>query len=65
MTTRTFLRRPDVLRLTGLSPSSLYEVMKAGTFPLPIRIGPKAVAWDTDEITEWQERCLANRNSAA
>ncbi|WP_167392105.1 helix-turn-helix transcriptional regulator [Mesorhizobium sophorae] len=65
MNTRTFLRRPDVQRLTGLSTSSMYEVMKAGTFPKPIRIGPKAVAWDADEVAEWQERCLAKRDAAA
>ncbi|QIA23653.1 MULTISPECIES: AlpA family transcriptional regulator [unclassified Mesorhizobium] len=62
---KTFLRRPEVQRLTGLSTSSMYEVMKAGMFPKPIRIGPKAVAWDAEEITAWQERCLAQRDSSA
>ncbi|MER9554659.1 AlpA family transcriptional regulator [Mesorhizobium sp. C416B] len=62
---KTFLRRPEVQRVTGLSTSSLYERMQAGDFPKPIRIGPKAVAWDEAEIAEWQERCLANRDKAA
>ncbi|RWC25955.1 MAG: AlpA family transcriptional regulator [Mesorhizobium sp.] len=62
---KTFIRRPEVERLTGLSTSSLYERMQAGQFPKPIRIGPKAVAWDAEEISEWQERCLAQRDMAA
>lgn len=62
---KTFVRRQEVLRVTGLSVSSLYEAMHEGGFPKPVKIGPKAVAWDIDEITEWQERCIARRDSAA
>ncbi|MER9374264.1 AlpA family transcriptional regulator [Mesorhizobium sp. M0491] len=56
---KTFVRRPEVLTRTGLSVSTLYELIKAGRFPRPLKIGVSAVAWDADEITEWQERCIA------
>lgn len=62
---KTFIRRPEVVRITGLSVSSLYEGMRDGWFPRPVQIGPKAVAWDVDEISEWQERCIARRDTPA
>ncbi|ESX23722.1 AlpA family transcriptional regulator [Mesorhizobium sp. M1148] len=61
----TFIRRPDVERLTGLKTSSLYEQMKEGNFPKPIKIGAKAVAWRLADVTEWQERKIAQRDAAA
>ncbi len=49
------IRRPEVQRLTGLSRSSLYEMIAAGKFPAPVRIGPRAVAWRESEIHKWIE----------
>ncbi|MER8524806.1 AlpA family phage regulatory protein [Mesorhizobium sp. M0522] len=61
----TFIRRAEVERRTGLKSSSIYERMAAGDFPRPIRIGPKAVAWDETEIADWQAERLAKRDAAA
>lgn len=47
------LRRRDVERLTGLSKASIYRKMRAGTFPLPLKLGERAVAWRADEIHDW------------
>ena len=47
------LRRDEVLRLTGLSKSTLNKMVKAGTFPAPVRIGTRAVAWRESEVLEW------------
>jgi predicted DNA-binding transcriptional regulator AlpA len=33
----------------------IYERMKAGTFPTPVQIGTRAVAWDEEEVAEWQQ----------
>lgn len=53
-TTKTkLLRRPQVEDRTGLSCSSIYQAIKNGTFPKPISIGPRAVAWLEDEIQNW------------
>ena len=35
------LRRPAVEATTGLSRSTIYHYMQAGTFPKPIRLGAK------------------------
>ncbi len=47
------LRRREVERLTRLSKASIYRKMRSGTFPLPLKLGERAVAWRADEIYEW------------
>ena len=54
------LRREEVESLVGLKRSSLYREMRAGRFPLPLRIGPRAVRWPASEIRSW----LASRPRA-
>jgi prophage regulatory protein len=50
------LRRRDVQSRTGLSKSSLYRSTKEGTFPAPVRIGPRCVGWIEAEVQAWIER---------
>ena len=47
------LRRREVERLTLLSKASIYRQMQMGTFPMPLKLGPMAVAWRADEIHDW------------
>ena len=47
------LRRREVERLTRLSKASIYRKMRTGTFPLPLKLGERAVAWRADEIHDW------------
>lgn len=47
------LRRRQVERLTQLSKASIYRQVKMGTFPMPLKLGPRAVAWLADEVYEW------------
>lgn len=47
------LRRRQVEQLVQLSRSSIYAAVKAGTFPRPVRIGERAVAWLAVDIEEW------------
>ncbi len=47
------LRREEVEKRVGLARSSLYREMRAGRFPLPVRVGPKAVRWVASEIEDW------------
>lgn len=53
------LRRPAVEDLTGLSRSTLYDMMDRNEFPRPVRIGRRAVAWPESKIIEW----LAQRST--
>lgn len=47
------LRRPAVEELTGLSRSTIYDLMAKGAFPRPVRLTAKAVAWPESVIAEW------------
>jgi prophage regulatory protein len=59
-------RRNQVEARTGLSRSSIYAAMAAGTFPKPIRLGALAVGWLESEIDAWlNERIAATRNPSA
>ncbi|MET4027913.1 prophage regulatory protein [Marinobacter sp. MBR-99] len=47
------LRRKEVEEITGRSRSAIYEGMAAGTFPKPVKIGARAVAWPESVIRNW------------
>ena len=49
------LRRPEVEARTGLSRSTIYDMMAAGTFPRPLRLGRRAVGWTSGSIEDWLE----------
>lgn len=51
---KKFLRLPAVIELVGIKRTVIYERIKAGTFPKPVQIGPRAVAWDAEELANWQ-----------
>jgi prophage regulatory protein len=49
----TILRRKQVEVRTGLARSTIYQHVRAGTFPAPIGLGSKAVGWIEAEVNEW------------
>jgi prophage regulatory protein len=59
------LRRKAVLDMTGLSRSGLYARIKEHTFPAPVKIGSKSVAWINTEVTHWISARIADRNASA
>jgi prophage regulatory protein len=58
------LRLPDVRDLTCRSTSRIYADMAAGTFPKPIKIGVRAVAWRESELRGWLDKRIAEREAA-
>ena len=61
----SFLRLPDVKLVTGLSKSSLYALIRAESFPAPVRLGPRTVAWVRSEVKEWAVERISTSRSAA
>ena len=55
------LRLEDVKRLTGLARSTIYQMIKDGTFPRYVSLGYRAVGWPAYDIRAWLE---AKRNGA-
>lgn len=47
------LRLPSVEDLTGVRRSGIYAGVKAGTFPAPVKLSARAVAWRSSDISAW------------
>jgi len=54
------LRLPSVIEATGLSRSTIYDMMSEGKFPRPVALGKRLVAWPESVIAKW----LADRAAA-
>jgi predicted DNA-binding transcriptional regulator AlpA len=44
------LRQPAVLKAKGGSAAKLWEDVRNGTFPKPVKAGPKITAWFKSEV---------------
>ncbi|WP_036518945.1 helix-turn-helix transcriptional regulator [Nitrincola sp. A-D6] len=55
------LRLPAVINATGLSRSSLYRKIDAGSFPKSIRISQRSVAWSEEEVQQWIQQRFNER----
>lgn len=59
------IRRKQVEARIGLSRSTIYEGVNAGTFPKPIRLGAQSVGWIESEIEQWIcDRIEASRSAS-
>ena len=47
------LRRAEVEAKTGFKRAHIYSLMKEGRFPRALRLGVRAVGWDSVEIEHW------------
>jgi len=52
------LRKRQVSELTGLGKTTLYHMVKNGTFPKPVKIGKRAIGWKISDLKEWLERLV-------
>ena len=44
------VRIDEILALTGLSRTKLYDLIAEGTFPTQVRVGPRSVRWRLSEV---------------
>ena len=47
------LRLTEVKKRVGLSRSSIYAAISAGTFPAQVRLGVRAVGWLAADVESW------------
>lgn len=47
------LTRNQVQARVNLSRTAIYRMMRKGQFPLPLKLGTKAVRWPESELNEW------------
>jgi prophage regulatory protein len=60
---RRILRRAEVEQKTGFKRAHLYSLMRAGKFPKALRLGIRAVGWDSAELDKWIADRLNHRVS--
>lgn len=46
----------DIEERTSLDITTIYRKMKSGTFPQPVRVGKRRVAWRESDVAEWQRQ---------
>lgn len=47
------IRLPTVLNKTGLSRSTVYRKMEAGTFPRNLRLSLRCAGWREADVNDW------------
>jgi prophage regulatory protein len=52
---RVLARLPTVLKMTGLGRSTIYRWIAEGSFPAPVRLGRRAVAWRWSDLDRWTQ----------
>ncbi|SMY16244.1 AlpA family transcriptional regulator [Photobacterium aquimaris] len=57
-----FIRLKEVMHVTGLGRSSIYNYMAEGRFPKTVSLGGRAVAWVESDIELWMTEKVAARN---
>lgn len=57
---RVFLRRPALLAKVGFRTTKLYDLVKRGEFPRPVKIG-SASLWDADAVEAWMAERAAHQ----
>lgn len=55
------LSLPQVVAITGCSRSFIIAHAADGTFPQPVKIGPKKQGWLAAELDEWMRQRVAAR----
>ena len=55
------VRLPTVISMTGLGRSTIYRFVADGSFPRPVHLGPRAVAWRWSDLEQW----VQSRSSSA
>ena len=56
------LRKPEVLRIIGLSNSTFYKRIKDGVIPCGVPMGPRLKGWPASDIADYVEKCIAQRD---
>ena len=70
---KRLIRLSEVLSRTGFGRTSIYRKMEDGTFPKSVKLGghledpnafdSRAVAWIEDEVEQWIESRIEERDS--
>ena len=70
---KRFIRLPEVVTRTGYGRTTIYRKMEDGSFPRSVKLGgppidpnvfdSRAIAWIEDEVEQWIESRIEERDS--
>jgi prophage regulatory protein len=58
------LRLEEVRAVVGLGKSTVYRMMRAGTFPMACKAGGGSTRWSEQEVQAWVREQLARRDDS-
>lgn len=58
-----FLKKREVCILVSYSPAHVDRLEASGLFPKRVRLGQQRVAWVEDEVRDWMQRRMDERDS--
>lgn len=61
--TPSLWRLPRVIAETGRGRTTIYDAVRAGSFPRPIPLGGRSVAWASFEIEQWIAQRIRERDA--
>ena len=47
------LRLPDVVKITGVCRTVIYEMVQRGEFPKPVKLSVRSIGWRASEVDAW------------
>jgi prophage regulatory protein len=47
------IRRPELLRLTGLSAATIFRLIRRNEFPAPVELSKNARGWKASQVQAW------------
>ena len=59
-----FIRLSEVVAMTGVSESTIYDWIKKGLFPRQVKLLGKISAWEKNEVLDWMNEAIAVRDAA-
>ena len=61
--TDRIIRKPELLKMIGVSHPTIWRWEKAGRFPRRINLGPNSTGWFESEVAEWLKNKAEQRPS--
>ncbi len=59
----SILRLPEVIKLTGLSRSAIYDLIAKKLFPKQIKLTTRSSGWIKSEVEQWICDRIADRDA--
>jgi prophage regulatory protein len=60
MSDERFLKVSDVIAMTSLSRSTIYERVQDGKFPKQIKLSIRRTVWRLSDVSQWMDQQVAD-----